>query len=191
MGSSSTWRNRTTRTFFVSCILVAATFLVLMGRNQGNLRTAPEIMLKKAEAEVAESIDTTGKSEYKFLDQFKSQSRLAPLVSNKPFLKDSGFFDTYKGKYQLLDSREVSKKYSPPTAAKSSSKSPQYLYSVLYSEDTCSGTIFAISGAMVGVCVAMDPVESPTGHTDGSVYKSYLLDCDSGDVIANMYASDD
>lgn len=57
-------------------------------------------------------------------------------IRNNDALKTTGFFDTFRTKYQMLESRKVSKKYVPPSV-KSDGRAKNniegtYFYSVVY-----------------------------------------------------------
>ena len=189
---SNSFFNRTNqlRAFavFVTAI-VAIVFLVRLDKHA-------HLVIVQPMSFTSSVIDSTGSSGDKFLDGFRSNSRLVPLRNNDA-LKGYGFLNTFKAKYQLTDDRQVSKKYKPPTvnsdgkAHKSNDDNtnddPYYLYSIIYNSDDCSGVTYAVSGAEIGTCNAVPN----NGDDDSSPYGSYLMDCDSGDVVMNMYTSTD
>ena len=197
--SSNSFFNRTNQlrafALFVTA-LVAIVFLVRIDEH-AHLVVQPMSLTSSV-------IDSTGSSGDKFLDGFRSNSRLVPLRNND-VLKGYGFINTFKAKYQLIDDRQVSKNYKPPSVKSDgsthksndddddddddddSTDDAYYLYSIIYNSADCSGVTYAISGAEIGKCNAVPN----NGDDDSSPYGSYFMDCDSGDVVMNMYTSTD
>lgn len=171
---------------FVSAIVV----VVFLIRLDGSANLLPSQMVMSFASKTATSVDSTGSFGDKFLDGFRSMSRLVPIRNNEA-LKGFGFVNTFKAKYQLLESRDVSKNYKPPSVksdgSATSDNDGMYLYNVVYSGEECSGSVYAVSGASIGNCNTVPN----NGDDDVSPYQSYILDCVDGDVIMNMYAADD
>ena len=180
-------RLRAAALFFVG--IVVAAFVVRID-SSAHVVPGPAVATLLAATTKSTVVDTTGASSTKFLDGFRSNSRLTPMRNNEA-LKGFGFLNTFKAKYQLLETRSVSKGYSPPSVkADGSAKSDvagTYLYTSIYQGDDCSGPVYAVSGASVATCNAVPN----NGDDDTAPYASYMIDCAEGDIVMLMYASSD